>query len=575
MRLLNVHTYKLHTFYGDNIPEYAILSHTWLKDHEEVTFDHIEHQPPSSWDRLPGARKIKLTCRHAITRHQSWVWIDTCCIDKANNSELSEAINSMFMWYKKAVVCYAFLTDIDLDRQDNMLSSRWWTRAWTLQELLAPKSVQFFDTNWRFIGTKAGMAEQIAQATNVDIDTLRTSEAMYSRSVAQRLSWAARREATRVEDLAYSLLGIFQINMAMLYGEGQEAFLRLQKEIIHTTDDLSIFAWAPAFSTVQDIPTVGTDHGVSRLGMFAPDVSKFEHCKDIEFFPRHIGNARIEERNGNMILYAPLISHKDHRISSKSAKRLPPTYWIALLPCGLREKPHMLFGLLLSAYHQVGLISHDQLRSTRTAFRTPRSVATFLVDSENIVKAKTMRIRIDSWSTMSRFQNAARATAVRRILTVKCTTKQVSEPMVLGKCGWSIIQRDPCILSQNEDHHGMDIVHPLVLRFSTRTLGLYLYIFVRVRENSDGRDCITMESGLRAIQDVEKVISGLNWQVNNSTIKLPIEKTVLFAKIRTCIVYNQAVSTLTIKERGVFKDADSDDSAGSANSARAVVKVND
>ncbi|UPX13924.1 uncharacterized protein EKO05_0004419 [Ascochyta rabiei] len=577
MRLLNVKTYKLHTFYGDKIPKYAILSHTWLQDHEEVTFNHLEHQLSSSWNHLPGARKIELTCRQAAADGHSWAWIDTCCIDKANSSELSEAINSMFIWYRDAAVCYAFLMDIDRGRQDDMLCSRWWTRAWTLQELLAPKSVRFFDTNWRYIGTKADMAERISHATNIDIDTLRSSEAMFSKSVAQRLSWTAHREATRAEDLAYSLLGLFQINMAMQYGEGGEAFLRLQREIVHTTDDLSIFAWNPAFSTLQDVITVATYHGVSRLGMFAPHPSRFEKCKDIEFFPRHIGDVRIEEQHGNLTLHAPVVSYKEHRISDVAADRLPTIYWIALLPCGVRGKPYMLIGLLLSAYHQNGFSSHAQLQNIRAVLNNThntRSVATFLVDSEHIVKAKMMRIRVDSGSRMSRFQNAGRATAVRRKLTVRSVTNQISAPKVIGRGEWSIITNNPYTLSQDEDQDGKDIAHPLVLRFSTRSPDQYLYVFVRVRRTADDKDHIRMYTGPRAAQGIEDFILDIDWAADNSSIGLSGEDMDLFAKIKTCIVYNQAVSTLTIKERRSPQDKDSDDSEGSAHSARAVVRNN-
>lgn len=575
MRLLDVETYRLHTFYGDMIPKYAILSHTWLQDHEEVTFNHLEYQLPSSWDSLPGARKIELTCGQAAADGHSWAWIDTCCIDKANSSELSEAINSMFMWYRNAAVCYAFLMDIDRGRQDDMLSSRWWTRAWTLQELLAPESVLFFDINWQYIGTKADMAEQIGLATNIDVDTLRDSEVTYSKSVAQRLSWTARRKATRVEDLAYSLLGLFQINMAMQYGEGSGAFLRLQKEIVRTTDDLSIFAWNPASSILQDVITDGTDRSVSRLGLFAPHPSNFENCKDIEFFPRHIGNARVEEQHGNLTLHAPVVSSKEHRISNVAAGHLPPIYWIALLPCGVRGEPHMLLGLLLSAYHQIGSTSHAQVQSIRTILHNTRSVATFLVDSEQIVKAKNMGIRVDSWYRMSRFLNAGRFTGVRRMLTVKCVTDQVSEPkVVMGQGEWSIVDENPCTLSHKKAKNESDMAHSLVLRFSTRKSDQYLYVFIRTKSNPDGKDILDLRLGRRATHGMVDVVPDMAWVTGSLEIWLPGEAVALCVRIKTCIVYNQAVSTLTIKERRSSQDKDSDDSEGSVNSARAVLTIN-
>jgi hypothetical protein len=126
MRLLNVDTLKLHTYYGDWIPRYAILSHNWLQDDEEVTFQQI--QEPAACQGMKGFQKIKSLCGQAKKDFYKYVWIDTCCIDKSNSTELSEAINSMFAWYKQAHVCYAYLADIN--GEDDFVRSRWWSRAW-------------------------------------------------------------------------------------------------------------------------------------------------------------------------------------------------------------------------------------------------------------------------------------------------------------------------------------------------------------------------------------------------------------------------------------------------------------
>lgn len=127
MRLLNVHTLELRTFYGDAIPHYAILSHNWLRDSDEVSFQQIQH--PERCKDILGYRKAELLCDQAKKDGYAYAWIDTCCIDKTNSSELSEAINSMFEWYRRSRVCYAYLGDID-HPSDDILSSRWWTRAW-------------------------------------------------------------------------------------------------------------------------------------------------------------------------------------------------------------------------------------------------------------------------------------------------------------------------------------------------------------------------------------------------------------------------------------------------------------
>lgn len=227
MRLLKCSTCELQTFYGDEIQPYAILSHTWLQDDEEVTFTEIASAPLStnpSWAQKRGAAKIRFLCSQAQRDGYEYAWIDTCCkthdlcmwrplkidpriagIDKANSSELSEAINSMYQWYAKSEVCYVYLQDVG--REQDFLASRWWTRAWTLQELLAPSMVIFYDAEHRTIGTKATMSARIAIAMGIDEPTLHNPRAMFFASVARRMSWAAHRLASRAEDLAYSLLG--------------------------------------------------------------------------------------------------------------------------------------------------------------------------------------------------------------------------------------------------------------------------------------------------------------------------------------------------------------------------------
>jgi hypothetical protein len=191
--------------------------------------------------------------------------VDTCCIDKSSSAELTEAINSMFQWYKNAVVCYAYLSDlsprqdavmkdlgVDDSREDYSLASKnelqgckWFTRGWTLQELIAPKIVRFYDETWAFRGTKDDLAKPIELITDIDNAVLRSCQTLADISIAKRMTWASKRKTTRVEDVAYCLLGIFDVNMPLLYGEGNKAFTRLQEEIIKNNNDLSIFGWSP------------------------------------------------------------------------------------------------------------------------------------------------------------------------------------------------------------------------------------------------------------------------------------------------------------------------------------------
>jgi hypothetical protein len=306
MRLLNAQTKKLHTFYTER-PPYAILSHTWLDDDAEVTYDKI--QDPEACTNLPGWPKINFTCQQAIQDGYEWVWIDTCCIQKSSSAELSEAINSMFDWYMNSSVCYAYLSDVDVSRGDTkdlLIGSRWWSRSWTLQEFLIPRQIVFYDTHWTPLGTKNDHERNIARSTGIGVDILRSPQKVFEVSVAKRMSWAAKREAKREEDLAYALLGIFAISkfpwtviyllhtltiyaildMPLLYGEGPKAFHRLQIEILRTSGDQSVFAWNFFDSMILD--PAASDSGLAfmpptRPGMFAHHPNQFQESRTIDF----------------------------------------------------------------------------------------------------------------------------------------------------------------------------------------------------------------------------------------------------------------------------------------------------
>jgi len=146
----------------------------------------------------------------------------------------------MYQWYQNADVCYAFLADVP--SITTLEDSRWFTRGWTLQELTAPSKVVFLNDRWEVLGTKASLHQEISDCTRIPVDILLGGDPEGA-SVAQRMSWAATRQTTRLEDRAYSLMGLFGVNMPLLYGEGEKAFVRLQEEILKISDDHSIFAW--------------------------------------------------------------------------------------------------------------------------------------------------------------------------------------------------------------------------------------------------------------------------------------------------------------------------------------------
>ncbi|KIE04031.1 Heterokaryon incompatibility, partial [Metarhizium majus ARSEF 297] len=249
MRLLNVDSLELKYFVGEpghGVPGYAILSHVWGDD--EISFQEMtENVHPSTPVSRKGLQKILGFCNKAKSDGHSWVWIDTCCIDKSSSAELFEAINSTFNWYRNAAACYAYLFDVTSDEdpagpQSAFRSSKWFTRGWTLQELLAPFEVAFLAMDWRELGAKSDLAPIIAEITRIDQQVLSTC-VWDDVSIAAIMAWAANRRTTRVEDEAYCLMGLFDVNMPLIYGEGRNAFYRLQLEIIKSSDDQSIFAF--------------------------------------------------------------------------------------------------------------------------------------------------------------------------------------------------------------------------------------------------------------------------------------------------------------------------------------------
>ncbi|KAL2069241.1 hypothetical protein VTL71DRAFT_15579 [Oculimacula yallundae] len=230
----------LSQFFGSNIPRYAILSHTWGADGEEVNFNDIgndQARHKSGWTKLDFCEK------QAISDRLKYFWVDTCCIDKSSSAELTEDINSMFRYYQEAIKCYVFLTDVSVEDSygapfwsDNaqrtaFRNSRWFSRGWTLQELIAPVSVQFFSVERVLLGDKKSLEMEVYSSTGIDAAALQGIH-LSNFGATQKMEWASRRNTTREEDGAYCLLGIFDVSMPLIYGEGRDkAFRRLYREI--------------------------------------------------------------------------------------------------------------------------------------------------------------------------------------------------------------------------------------------------------------------------------------------------------------------------------------------------------
>ncbi|KAF1851242.1 HET-domain-containing protein [Cucurbitaria berberidis CBS 394.84] len=335
MRLLNAKTYRLKTQLGRDKPAYAILSHTWEED--EVLYKDLKSASETDWGAKKGFSKIKHACDQALKDGYDFIWIDTCCINKDSSAGLSEAINSMFTWYQEASICYAYLSDAQHGSTELLIHCHWFGRGWTLQEMIAPDHVHFYDNNWIYLGSRTSLALDLKEATGIDetilvrghldqksLSTYFVHEGLDTTSrvckycgstikedvhiilsrvsIARRMKWASKRATTRVEDVAYCLMGLFDVNMPLLYGEGEKAFFRLQEQILKSSRDHSILAFR---ADPSKRPTGRYDSAI-----LAPHPSYFRD--DIQREWMHAGgNARLILSEGELMmdmLICPLLS---------------------------------------------------------------------------------------------------------------------------------------------------------------------------------------------------------------------------------------------------------------------------
>ena len=332
MRLIATSTLTLVEYVGSNVPPYGILSHTW--EDEEVTYQDLLSGFASD---KKGYAKIEMVCKKAANDGMEYVWVDTCCIDKTSSAELSEAINSMFQWYKDSDICYVYLSDLDpsTDMSSTLRHCRWFTRGWTLQELLAPGTIKFFDRDWVFRGTEKDLLPQLSQITGISIAVLSHRVELYSVPVAVRMSWAAGRQTTKVEDLSYCLLGIFNINMPPIYGEGARAFKRLQEEIIKNNRDLSIFAWRAVSNPISP-------DQCEYSGVFAASPRNFIDCQQI--------TRSSEARSYGGFLVTNLGIQMATRLLYYSSEDSKGGRYILPLDCSSDPKSEEGIGILLRKY---------------------------------------------------------------------------------------------------------------------------------------------------------------------------------------------------------------------------------
>ncbi|KIO03768.1 hypothetical protein M404DRAFT_144947, partial [Pisolithus tinctorius Marx 270] len=276
---------QIFTSCDDTATNYCILSHRWISGHE-VDYEQMMNlaKLDNAYEilNLHGYQKILKACDVA-DGHLEYLWADTCCIDKRSSSELSEAINSMFRWYKNSTQCYTYLHDTsDFPTE----ADSWFSRGWTLQELIAPADLRFFNRDWKEIGDKRNRATELEKITRVPARALMDGLSSYSPSFAEVMSWAAERRTTLAEDEAYSLIGLLGVNMPMLYGEGKKAFHRLQLEFMQMSNDQSVFAWrankAGGTEAVESPEGENAQEGMGWTGGVLPDGPiAFRGCHDI------------------------------------------------------------------------------------------------------------------------------------------------------------------------------------------------------------------------------------------------------------------------------------------------------
>lgn len=429
MWLISTTEFRLESFIPPNIPEYVILSHTW--GNEEVSF--AEFSDLERAGMKGGCAKIKMTCQLARDRGIQYAWVDTCCIDKSSSAELSESINSMYNWYRQSKVCFAYIDDWspecdwadlaslepndDKDsnanlnpealvynpisasyiksnlRNSNVTSSpkplRWFTRGWTLQELIAPTRMEFYDSLWNLKGLKSDrlVMENLSRITKICSDVLEDGSEFSLRQVSlgQRMSWAAYRDTSRVEDIAYCLLGIFQVNMPMLYGEGDRAFLRLQEEIIKSSTDLSIFGWCQD-SRGDELyrgAVARKPREFRRLNDCQLVKSRFRHTEEITitnkglrfhtslFYPYYEGNI-LDKINLNFMDLGCIISGRPRgiflTIMHDIHVRAEPTAWIEITNLMRRGQAHTIY--LARDMDQVSSIEYMASLRSGIRFRT-------------------------------------------------------------------------------------------------------------------------------------------------------------------------------------------------------------
>lgn len=351
MRLVNVQKFLkgnkdfFELFEDKARPPYAIVSHTW--GHQEVLFQHMRSaRRKPEIQNLEGYLKIVNACKQASQDCYKYLWIDTICIDRTSSAELQEALNSMYQWYQDSEICYAHLSDLSSncpqlrdERRDTgwfeaFKSCRWFYRGWTLQELLAPKKLIFYSTDWTWVAALRGVPDMVSEITHIPTGVLLHERPLQAFSIATRMSWASQRQTKKVEDVAYSLLGIFDVNMTMQYGERDKAFTRLQEELIKSSTDQSIFLWPKQRTESLPSSHIETFRG-ALLASSPADFADSDEMLPVGNITYHRINSIHQWANGRLRLDTELVNLREKDC------------YAAVLNCHEQGKPERFVALRL------------------------------------------------------------------------------------------------------------------------------------------------------------------------------------------------------------------------------------
>lgn len=321
--------------------KYAILSHTWLRpsEGEEVLFADLTDMTKAR--QKAGWKKLEFAMAQAAKEGLQYVWVDTCCINKESSAELAEAINSMYRWYQGSEACYVYLDDY----QDSlsMGDCRWFKRGWTLQEMIASPNLHFYDGFGECIGPLSDFIQQVSAITGVHQDLLSGKRSLLTFSIAQKMFWAANRETARIEDRAYSLLGIFDISLPVIYGEGSRAFRRLQEELIRVYNDQTIFAWG-------DID-VARDRGEhTSLLASSPNAFAGTNYSKMVVVSSSGAQQQCEVLGRTVRFHLPIFDMPKWEVYGRDES------YLAILNCGLEDRPSMCVYMQMASIGGEGFI---------------------------------------------------------------------------------------------------------------------------------------------------------------------------------------------------------------------------